>query len=414
MKYKIKNLVLMTIISILFNIFYFSNYTILLLALVGFGWFEFFQKKKIFENLEINYDLEYEKCFIEEEVEYRLYIENKSDEEILITVSPSNLLSRLRPPFQKIKLSANEKKKLVFITSFGTRGIKEIGYISVNYNTPLGFEFWKTKKVEKTIEVLPEFIYSEFNKESLKKLLPGQKSNIRILEDVTYVENIDEYNNEPMNRINWKISAKYDKLMVKKYSHTSTGKIYMFLDLNLPDGIPKNNLFWKSERKIYEEYALKAAASIIRYQKIKHEDVNLVLIGKEVKRYSSKEWLDYFDLLSGAKGTNDPEYRLDEIIKKDIPYFTYEDTVIIISIHLTDEIIPDLIRLRAKVSKVIVLIMPYGFRIETEGKLDIKEHDMFRVEAIDLEKKAILLEENHIIVRLVSPNSSLTEVFETI
>ncbi|WP_129408797.1 DUF58 domain-containing protein [Marinitoga lauensis] len=268
--------------------------------------------------------------------------------------------------------------------------------------------------MEKTIEVLPEFIYSEFNKESLKKLLPGQKSNIRVLEDVTYVENIDEYNNEPMNRINWKISAKYDKLMVKKYSHTSTGKIYMFVDLNLPDGIPKNNVFWKSERKIYEEYALKAAASIIRYQKMKHEDVNLVLIGKEVKKYSSKEWLDYFDLLSSAKGTNDPEFRLDTIIKEDIPYFTYEDTVIIISIHLTDEIIPDLIRIRAKVSKVVVLIMPYGFRIETEGKLDIKEHDMFRVEAIDLEKKAVLLEENHIIVRLVSPNSSLTEVFETI
>lgn len=414
MKYKVKNLILMTIISILFNIFYFSNYTILLFVLIGVGWYEFFQKKKVFENLEINYDLEYEKCFIEEEVEYRLYIENKSDEEIFITVSPSNLLSRLKPPFQKIKLLANEKKKLVFITSFGTRGIKEIGYISVNYKTPLGFEFWKTKKVEKTIEVLPEFIYSEFNKESLKKLLPGQKSNIRVLEDVTYVENIDEYNNEPMNRINWKVSAKYDKLMVKKYSHTSTGKIYMFVDLNLPDGIPKNNIFWKNERKIYEEYALKAAASIIKYQKEKHEDVNLVVIGEKVVKHSSNDWIEYCDILSSISGTNNPKYNLEEILKENMPYFTYEDTVIIISIHLTDEIIPDLIKLRAKVSKVIVLIMPYGFRIETEGKLDIKEHDMFRVEAIDLEKKAILLEENHIIVRLVSPNSSLTEVFETI
>ncbi|GAB6188523.1 DUF58 domain-containing protein [Marinitoga arctica] len=414
MKYKIKGLVLMSILSILFNIFYFSNYTILLLTLVIFGWYEFFQKKKVFENLEIKYDLEYEKCFIEEEFEYRIYLKNNSNEDIIITVSPSNLLSRLKPPFQKLKLSAQEKKKLIFITSFGTRGIKKIGYISINYKTPLGFEFWKTKKVEKTIEVLPEFIYSEFNKESLKKLLPGQKSNIRVLEDVTYVENIDEYNNEPMNRINWKVSAKYDKLMVKKYSYTSTGKIYMFVDLNLPDGIPKNNIFWKSERKIYEEYALKAAASIIRNQKLKHEDVNLVVIGKELKRITSNDWINYYDILSIATGTEDPKYRLKEVIEKDLPYFTYEDTVIIISIHLTDVIIPDLIKLRAKASKVIVLIMPYGFRIEHEGKLDIKEHDMFRIEAIDLEKKAILLEENHIIVRLVSPNNSLTEVFKTI
>ncbi|SHE27821.1 Uncharacterized conserved protein, DUF58 family, contains vWF domain [Marinitoga hydrogenitolerans DSM 16785] len=414
MKYKIKGLLLMSIASILFNIFYFSNYTILLLVLVLFGWYEFFQKKKVFENLEIEYDLEYEKCFIEEEIEYRIYLKNNSNEDIYITISPSNLLSRLKPPFQRIKLLSNEKKKITFITSFGTRGIKEIGYISINYKTPLGFEFWKIKKVNKTIEVLPEFIYSEFNKESLKKLLPGQKSNIRVLEDVTYVENIDEYNNEPMNRINWKVSAKYDKLMVKKYAHTSTGKVYMFVDLNLPDGIPKNNIFWKSERKIYEEYALKAAASIIRNQKLKHEDVNLVVIGKEIKRISSNDWINYYDILSISTGTEEPEYKIEEIIEHDLPYFTYEDTVIIISIHLTDKIIPDLIKLRAKTSKVIVLIMPYGFRIEHEGKLNIKEHDMFRIEAIDLEKKTILLEENHIIVRLVSPNNSLTEIFETI
>ncbi|WP_205098007.1 DUF58 domain-containing protein [Marinitoga litoralis] len=412
MNYKIKGLIIMSFVALLFNIFYFSNYTILLLTFVGLGWYEFFQKKKIFENIEITYDLEYEKCFIEEELEYRVFLKNNSNEDIIVTISPSNLLSRLKPPFQKVKIKANERKKIVFITSFGSRGLKEIGYISLKYSTPLGFEFWKTKKVEKTIEVLPEFIYSEFNKESLKKLLPGQKSNIRVLEDVTYVENIDEYNNEPMNRINWKISAKYDKLMVKKYSHTSTGKLYMFVDLNLPDGIPKNNIFWKSERKIYEEYALKATASIIKYQKDKHQDVNLVIIGKDIIRHSSNDWVNYFDILSSVEGTNDHKYKLEEVIEKDI--FTYEDTVIIISIHLTDSIIPDLIKLRAKTSKVIVLLMPYGFRIESEGKLDIKEHEMFRIEAIDLEKKAVLLEENHIIVRLISPNNSLTEIFETI
>ncbi|OQY10321.1 MAG: hypothetical protein B6I29_01655 [Marinitoga sp. 4572_148] len=414
MKYKIKGLIIVSVITIILNIFYFSNYTILLLAFVSFSWYEFFQKKKIFESLEIDYDLEYEKCFIEEEMEYRINLKNNFDEHITLTVSPSNLLSRLKPPFQKLILKPYEKKKIVFTTSFGTRGIKEIGYISVNYKTPLGFEFWKTKKVEKHIEVLPEFIYSEFNKEALKKLLPGQKSNIRVLEDVTYVENIDEYNNEPMNRINWKASAKYDKLMVKKYSHTSTGKIFMFVDLNLPDGIPKDNIFWKSERKIYEEYALKAAASIVRNQKLKHQEVNLVVIGKDIKKMNSNEWIDYYDLLSSVSGTNEPKYKLENVVENNFPYFTYEDTIIIISIHLTDEIIPNLIKLRAKTSKVIVLVMPYGFRVENEGKLDIKEHEIFRVEAIDLQKKAIILEENHIVVRLVSPNNSLTEVFETI
>ncbi|KAF2955624.1 DUF58 domain-containing protein [Marinitoga sp. 38H-ov] len=414
MKYNIKGLLLMTLTATLLNIFYFSNYTILLIVFVGLGWYEFFKKKKVFNNLEILYDLEYEKCFIEEEIEYRIYLKNNSNEDIIITVSPSNLLSRLKPQFQKVKIKAKEQKKIKFITSFGTRGLKKIGFISIKYNTPLGFEFWRTIKVDKNIEVLPEFIYSEFNKESLKKLLPGDKSNIRVLEDVTYVENIDEYNNEPINRINWKISAKYDKLMVKKYSHTSTGKIYMFVDLNLPSGIPKNNIFWKSERKIYEEYALKATASIIKYEIEKHEEVNLVIIGKEIISHSSNDWIDYFDILSKVEGTNDPNNSLEDIIVDNIPYFTYEDTVIIISIHLTDNIISDLIKLRSKTSKVIVLIMPYGFRIENEGKLDIKEHNMFRMETIDLEKKAVLLEENYIIVRLVSPNNSLTEIFETI
>ncbi|KLO24156.1 MULTISPECIES: DUF58 domain-containing protein [unclassified Marinitoga] len=414
MKYKIKGLVLLSIFTIILNIFYFSNYTIILLSLIIFSWYEFIQKKRIFESLKVNYDLEYEKCFIEEEIEYRVILNNPSDEEITITLSPSNLLSRLRPPYQKIKLAAHETKKIVFITSFGTRGKKEIGFISINYKTPLGFEFWKNIKVNKSIDVLPEFIYSEFNKESLKKLLPGEKSNIRILEDVTYVENIDEYNNEPMNRINWKISAKYDKLMVKKFSHTSTGKIFMFVDLNLPAGIPENNIFWKKERKIYEEYALKAAASIIRAQKLKHQEVNLVVIGKDIKKISSNDWIDYYDILSIVEGINKPTYTFENILKKELPYLTYEDTVIIISIHLTDEIIPDLIKLRARTSKVIVLIMPYGFRIEHEGKLDIKEHEIFRVEAKELEKKAILLEENYIIVRLISPNNSLTEIFESI
>ncbi|NUU97487.1 DUF58 domain-containing protein [Marinitoga sp. 1138] len=414
MRYKIKGLVWYSVIGVTINIFYFSNYTLLLLALLGYIWYDFFRKKAIIENIEIEYKLEYEKAFIDEIFEYRIYLKNNSNDGILLLVSPSNLLQRIRPLNQKVYLEPGERKKLIFNISFGTRGIKDIGRISIKYNTSLGFEFWKTKIVEKKVEVLPEFIYSEFNKESLKKLLPAQKSNIRVLEDVTYVENIDEYNNEPLNRINWKISAKYDRLMVKKYAHTSTGQVYMFVDLNLPDGIPKENIFWKNERKVYEEYALKATASIVKYQKEKYQDLNLVILGKEIKKISSNDWVEYFDTIASAYGDNNSDINLEKVLESEIPYLTFEDTVIIISIHLTDEIIPYLIKMRSKVSKVIVLVMPYGFRVETEGKLDVNNQEIFRVEAIELEKKAILLEENHIIVRLVSPDDSLTEVFSSI
>jgi uncharacterized protein (DUF58 family) len=143
-----------------------------------------------------------------------------------------------------------------------------------------------------------------------------------------------------------------------------------------------------------------------------NQEVIFKVFSKTYETVDSKNWVEYFDVLSCLEGKYEPVQNFQLYLQEDLRFLTFEDTVIIVSMFLSESILPLLIDLRSRCSKVIVLLMPYGFRLEDEEKTEYVER--FRDELLTLQQKAEVLEENHVLVRLISSNQSLSEVYESV
>ena len=246
---------------------------------------------------------------------------------------------------------------------------------------------------------------------SVRELLPGFSTNYRLLEDFNYIDGVREYEFlDPIRRIHWKASARTGKLLVKKYKYTATTKIHIFVDLNLSDEIFAKKV-WANIRRKYEESVISVSASVIEYILFNKIPMELYIVGREryVDVIKGVNFADLMEHLVGVKGEDIPSSLLKKVIEKKLYRFTYSSTVIIFSMYLTSSILPLLVKVKSRVSRVIVLIMPFGFR-PPEYKRYERTYDVFPQEIRELEKRAMLLREEGIIVELVDPQDSLDEV----
>ncbi|MBP7237863.1 MAG: DUF58 domain-containing protein [Petrotogaceae bacterium] len=402
-----------TVYITIFSFLALTELSLVLWFILAMLWISFFTKKTAFKKLEVSDSLEYERIFVDEDVCFTVSIKNHSNEEFTLFVTPPHLVDTFFPKEDLFVLGKQEIQKRKFTFSFSERGNKKIGRYTVSFEDRFGlFSFWKVYEVCTEIKVFPKLVAGIFRNQALKKLLPSQKSGVRILEDVSMFENISEYDNEPLNRIHWKASARYDKLMVKKFSFTSMGRTRIYLDANFPTQELILNQAWKELHYQYVEYAIQACGSLIKQMIENNQEVIFKVFSKNYETVDSKNWVEYFDVLSSLEGDYDPIQNFQFYLQEDLRFLTFEDTVIIVSMFLSESILPLLIDIRARCSKVIVLLMPYGFRLEDEEKTEYVER--FRDELLTLQQKGEVLEENHVLVRLVSSNHSLLEVYESV
>jgi hypothetical protein len=80
--------------------------------------------------------------------------------------------------------------------------------------------------------------------------------------------------------------------------------------------------------------------------------------------------------------------------------------------HLTEKEIPLLLQLRARCAKVIVWLMPYGYRPSDTYRS--RSFEMPHPEAAKLLEHAKILEENRIIVKFFMDNDALQEVIDRV
>ena len=183
-------------------------------------------------------------------------------------------------------------------------------------------------------------------------------------------------------------------------------------DLNISKKSPINNLIWKDLRNIYENYAIKASLGLIKLFCERKESLNVTINAKKIKKLKGNNLEMYFNEFSDVQGEMSSENDLDSLMLEEIPYMTVEDTVIIISQFLDENSLPEIIKVKSSSAKVIVFLIPQGFKEVWESDADV--YTTFRKEMKDLEKSARILEENNIIVRLVSFNDTLIEVFQSV
>ncbi len=309
-------------------------------------------------------------------------------------------------------LKPNEEKEEKYNVEFRKRGIYILKKIRVILHDPFGIsKIERIFDIPVKIVVYPERVPIVSLPLSVRELLPAFLTNYKLLEDFNYIDGVREYGFlDPIKRIQWKASAHTGKLLVKKYEYTATTKIHIFVDLNLSDEIFAKKV-WANIRKRYEEYVISASASIVEYILSNRIPIELYIIDKNehVDIVKNPNFANLMEHLVGVKGSDSPSYFLRNAIEENLYKFTYSSTVIIFSMYLTSSILPLLIKVKTKVSRVIVLIMPFGFR-SCEYKRYLRPYDVFPQDIRELEKRAMVLRDEGIIVELVDPQDSLNEV----
>jgi len=409
-------LTILTVLSILWLVANLNGFSVLLSVSCTFLWMNYFTTRRTVANLEVERFPNRTRTFTNEDVivTHKLYNNSGSLKvTVLSQIEVAELLS-YNLLEQEVTLKKSQTVMMQAKTSFSTRGKKVLTDFVVVYEHPLGFfRHWAYYHADQEILVLPKIMHLESFPSRLRELLPGSKSDFKLLEDTTQVKGVREYSSEPLNRVHWKISAKLGSLYVKEFDFTAISNTLIYLDLNLSKEIFAKNV-WAQIRKNYEEEAVLAASSIIYWLTRFGNLVDIVVIAKDVLKtnYTPKsDWVSAVELLAMAKGDeNGPQ--LNEELAKDLYRLTPSNTLVIISMYLTDSLLPLLISAKAKCSRVIVLLIPYGYR-DPRYKPS-RTYEMYPIDMQRLFDRAKLLEREQIIVRIVKPSQTLQEVFDEI
>ncbi len=325
-----------------------------------------------------------------------------------ISLGEKNVYGTLKP---------GEKLVLTYTMGFRTRGEHKFLHIRLTQRGIFGlFSIEKTFSVKRSILVFPKILPIDKFKTMLIDPSEGGKSDYKLLEDSSHIVGVHEYNGEPFQRIHWKISAHLNKLMVKEYEYTASSIVRMYVDYNLPREVYARKV-WSSIRKDYEEYASIAASGLVKYFSERGMQMTLKVLANKIyevrPQWTRKDYVPYLDALARASGTDEPtdELLLEKVLKKDMYSMSKNATVVIFSLYLTDAVVPELLTLRGRVSKLIAFVMPYGFRMPYHKKY--RSFAILPQEIKKLKDQSAVLMENNVMVHVMMDNESIDEVIRS-
>ncbi|AKI97436.1 DUF58 domain-containing protein [Kosmotoga pacifica] len=404
-------LIFLTLLSFIWLVFQINVFSLTIAVLSAVLWTEYFLSRYFLKRLTIERQSSRNRAFTDQPLKVRYSIENSfpgnTSVEFVPLIEEATSSSSLKT--RKITLKPGQTLQFDTELIFSRRGKKDISSCSIAYKDPLGFfRHWAVFSSPEEVLILPRLMEFESFPLMLRELLTGSKSDFKLLEDPTHLKGIRRYASDPMNRIHWKISAKMRELYTKEFNYTAISKTILYLDLNLTKEVFARTV-WSQMRRNYEEQAVLAASSLIRWSYERGNRIELVVVGDKILRteYSKESWVEIVELLALAEGT-DKGVELSDVLFKDIEKLTPSTTLVVFSLYLTDSILPVLLKAKSKCARELVLVMPYGFRdprYKAGRSFELLPQDMKR-----LKEKATLLEKEQILVRIVKDNQSLQEV----
>ncbi len=397
-------------------VFTVNVFSVLAAVFCTFLWFEYLRVKKILSSLVVQREPSKTRLFTNQDLLIKhVILSPLGDIDLTINsqIKIADLLTYTALE-RVVFLRKNEPVEITVKTSFATRGRKFLTTFFVAYEHPLSlFKIWCLYTAHQEVLVLPKIMHLESFPSRLRELIPGNISDFKLLEDPTYIRGVREYNNEPLNKVHWKISAKLGSLQVKELDYTAISNNLIYVDLNLSREIFARNV-WAQIRMHYEEDAVLVASSILYLLTRNGNFVDLIVVGKEVLKRDYKptsDWVSAVELLAIAKGDeNGPQ--LVEELEKELERLTPSTTLTVISMYLTDSLLPLLIKARAKCARVMVFLIPYGFR-DPRYKPS-RTYEMYPIDMQRLFEKAKILQKEQIIVNIVKPSQTIQEVFDEI
>ncbi|OAA27222.1 hypothetical protein AT15_05220 [Kosmotoga arenicorallina S304] len=409
-----KPLLFLTMLGIIWIGFQINIFSLIIAVLSAVLWLEYFITGYFLRKTNIDRTLNRNRAFTDQPIKLRYTLKSFFpgilEIEFVTLIEKATSVSAMKA--QRLLLKPGQPLSISTELVFSRRGKKDVSSCSIAYKDPLGFfKRWVVYSNPEEVLILPKLMEFESFPLMLRELLPGSKSDFQLLEDPTHIKGIRKYSFDPMNRIHWKISAKMKELYTKEFNFTAISKTILYLDLNLSEEVFARAV-WSQMRKNYEEQAILAASSLIRWSHERGNRIDLVVVGKEVlKAEYAKDWVETVELLAIAEGTDTGE-ELSSVLLEDTEKLTPETTLVIFSLYLTDSILPVLLKARSKCARVLVLIMPYGYR-DPRYKPG-RSFELLPVDMKRLKEKAALLEKEQILVRIVRDNQSLQEVVREI
>ena len=394
------------------QILLFTPYSLVGFFFLGWVWMTFFQTQRVMRAIRLNRSLSRTRLFVHESFGIRLSIHNDRSLSIPLEARMVSSVPGLVNKEFPIVAMGNKETQIDAQGCFYTRGVKRLGTVSLHYAHPLGlFEIFRTDDLGDSVIVFPRVEPLFFRKEVLREIIYGRKTPYPMLEDTSRLSHLQEYDHQPMHRIHWKLSARMNQLMAKEFEKTALGNVTLLVDLNLPRDIVINQA-WKQMRVVYEDVVVDAAASLIEDLKGMSVPVRLVIVGEKIteSQHPRADYVPYLEDLTRARGCERPEESMVEYLRGRMMTTTMNDTVVILCMHISSSEVPLLMKVRARSAKVVVLIMPYGYR--SSSTLPSRSYGMPHPDLREMLRQAHILMENGVIVRFLQENDALQEAVD--
>lgn len=190
-------------------------------------------------------------------------------------------------------------KNYFFELQCNYRGSYEIGINSVELEDFFGLFKLRYNVFEpKHVTVYPRIVY--LDKFMLKTDFMSESHSILNTrdEDMTTISDVRKYQyGDNLKRIHWKLTAKTQEIMVKKFESTSQTNTIMLLDLH-------SNPFSYGENIVLEDKLIESIVAVLYYCLYKWIPVNLVFYSGNLTNIQAKNHLmfnDIFELLAKIK-----------------------------------------------------------------------------------------------------------------
>ena len=172
-------------------------------------------------------------------------------------------------------LRPGELKVISYKLSAPERGLYTLGPVRIRTSDPLGlFTIDFKVNVEMKIMVRPERI------KLITDAIPGYPQGILkiqnpVYEDITMRRSIREYQNgDEQKRINWRASARFDRLFTNQYEASFDAPFFVFLNLSEAD-------YPVQSRSYYTEKAIQLAAAIVEKSRFLKQRCGFAAFGSD-------------------------------------------------------------------------------------------------------------------------------------
>lgn len=220
-----------------------------------------------------------------------------------ITFYGSNTIFENQFQVRNFSLLPISVRNFAFELQCNYRGCYEIGVSSVEIEDFFGlFKLRYTIGEPKYITVYPRIVYLEKFRLKTDFMSEAHSALNSRDEDMTTVSDVRKYQyGDSLKRIHWKLTARTQELMVKKFQATSETNILMLLDLS------KNN-FSLGENIIIEDKLIESAVAVLHYCLFKWIPVDLVYFCGSLRHIHARDHLmfnEIYETLAKVKFSGD-------------------------------------------------------------------------------------------------------------